>query len=101
MQNIDNLEYGYDQEEVETYLKSIESGALEEAKKAVMDIDKITKVCEEEWQGKARENFVENLKKDAAHVSEQFGTLYEILTKEVRSVQAAMANKDEELIKLD
>lgn len=96
-----DMEYGYDQGGMESYLDEIETTALQEAKNAVEDISGIQQVCESEWEGKARENFVTNLQKDALHVSEQFTALYNILRSEVASLQAAMANKDEELIQVD
>lgn len=101
MADIKEFEYGYDQEGLTKYIESIRSTALKKAQEAVLATNKIVSVCENEWEGKARENFVENLKKDAQHVSDQFEALYGILEQEVAQAQAAMANKDEELIQID
>ena len=101
MPTIGDFEYGYDQAGMSTYLDQIKSTELQNAKDAVENISGIKTVCENEWEGKARENFVTNLEKDALHVSEQFTTLYQILESEINSAQAAMANKDEELIQVD
>lgn len=100
MPAINEMEYGYDAAGVEAYLEEIQSGALTDAKTAVEDISGINNVLDNEWEGKAKENFKTNLEKDSKHVSDQFQALYEILTSEVNQAQAAMANKDEELIKV-
>ncbi len=101
MPAIGDFAYGYDQAQLESYLSEIKAEALDNAVEAVMNIDKIKSACENEWEGKARENFVQNLQNDAKHVSDQFEALYKNLEAEVKSAQAAMANKDEELISLD
>lgn len=101
MPSISDMQYGYDTAGVSEYLEAIKSEALQLAKEAVLDVSEIKSCCEENWEGKARENFVVNLEKDAKHVSEQFDALYNVLVAEVNSLNAAMANKDEELIKLD
>ena len=99
MPTIGNMQYGYDAAGVSNYLDEIKSIVLTEASDTVKDISKIKTVCETEWEGKAREQFLINLQKDANHVADQYNTLYNILISEINSVQAAMANKDESLIK--
>ncbi|MBR6948696.1 MAG: hypothetical protein IKH54_00745 [Bacilli bacterium] len=101
MPTISDLEYGYDASGVDKYLEEIKAIALTEAKDAVENVDDIVKCCEDNWEGQARENFVNNLRKDAKHVGEQFVSLYNVLQGEINSVHAAMANKDEELIKFE
>jgi uncharacterized protein YukE len=101
MPTISDLSYGYSTEGVTSYLDDIKSEALDEAKEAVIDISSIQTECENNWEGKARENFITNLQKDANHVADQFDTLYNVLVSEINSLNAAMANKDEELIKVD
>ncbi|MCI8460979.1 MAG: hypothetical protein HFE81_06235 [Bacilli bacterium] len=98
MPAIGDFSYGYDTSGVEGYLDAIKADAIEQAKEAVLDISEIKSCCEAEWEGKARENFVTNLTKDSQHVAEQFDALYAILTSEINSLNAAMANKDETLI---
>ena len=100
MPAIGDFAYGYDQGGLEAYLDDMESTALTQAKEAVDNISGIVSSCENEWEGRARENFVQNLKTDAEHVSAQFDALYGVLKAEVSSAQAAMANKDEELIQV-
>ena len=100
MPTIDQFEHGYDSAGVAQYLEDIKTQALDEAKEAVMKIDTLVTACEENWEGKARENFVANLEKDAQHCADQFDALYNVLVGEVNSLNAAMANKDEELINI-
>lgn len=101
MPAIGDLNYGYDAGGMQTYLDAIHADCIEAAKTAVKNTDGIKTVCDEHWEGKAKENFKINLDKDAAHVCDQFDALYNILVSEINSLQAAMANKDEELIEAD
>lgn len=101
MPTIGDLSYGYDTNGVGEYLEAIKVDAIEKAKEAVLNIQDVQTCCENEWEGKARENFVANLQKDAQHVADQFDALYSILTSEINSLNAAMANKDESLINVD
>lgn len=98
MPGIGDFQYGYDAAGLDAYLEEIKTGALVKAQDAVMNTGEIVSTCEAEWEGKARENFVTNLEKDAQHVSDQFESLFNVLSAEVKATQAAMANKDEELI---
>jgi uncharacterized protein YukE len=100
MPSIKDFQYGFDSAGVEKYLQAIKADYLDKAKQAVEDISDIKKCCEDGWEGKARENFVANLDKDSKHVGEQFDALYQVLLSEINAVNAAMANKDEELIEV-
>lgn len=101
MPTISELEYGYDASGMEQYLQEIKAEYLDRAKDAVLNTEGIVRVCQHEWEGRARDNFITNLNSDAQHVGEQFDALYLVLVQEINSLQAAMANKDEELIKAD
>lgn len=101
MPAIGDFEYGFEASGVEQYLSDIKSEYLDKAKDRVEDISGIQTCCENEWEGKARDNFISNLQKDSEHVGEQFDALYSILCSEIGSLQAAMANKDEALIEED
>lgn len=100
MPSISEMNFGFDSAGVEQYLEDIKSGALLNAKTAVEDTTDVVTILDNEWEGKARDNFKTNLTSDAKHISEQFDALYEILQTEISQVQAEMANKDEELIKI-
>jgi uncharacterized protein YukE len=101
MPTITDMEYGYSTEGVEAYIEAIRSEALLQAEEAVKDVTEITTCCQEQWEGRARDNFVQNLQNDANHVAGQFEALYNVLVSEIRSLNAAMANKDESLIQAD
>lgn len=99
MPSIGDLNYGFDSNGLSDYLDAIKSEYLTKAADAVLNYGSIVSCCENEWEGQARDNFVENLKKDAQHVADQYQALYEALVAEFNSLAAAMANKDQELIK--
>lgn len=98
MADFSSMEYGYNSDNVATYLDAIKNTALQNAKDAILATDNIKTVCDDNWEGKAKENFKSNLDKDAQHVANQLDSLFNILNDEINSVQAAMANKDESLI---
>ena len=101
MPDIGSFEYGYDREGVNKYIEDIKATALQEASKALQNISAIKNCCDENWRGKAKDNFVSNLEQDSNYVAVQFFKLYSNLVSEIESVNAAMANKDEELVKKD
>lgn len=98
MPAISEMSYGYDSTGVSNYLEDIKAELLTQAQADIEDVSSIETACNTHWEGKSKDAFLVNLKKDAKHVSDQFGVLYNVLVSEVNSVQAAMANKDEELI---
>lgn len=101
MPTIGEMEYGFDSNGIESYLDEIKASVLETAKNDVLDISSIKNVCDAEWTGIAKDNFLQNLEKDTRHVAEQYDELFNVLTSEVNSIAAAMANKDEKLIDID
>lgn len=101
MPTIGDLEYGYNTEGVEAFIEAIKAQALNEASEAVKNISKIREACENNWEGKSRENFIHNLEQDSQYVADQFERLYGILVKEINQISVVMQNKDGELIKSD
>ncbi len=101
MADFSSMEYGYNSDNVDTYLAAIKDTALQNAKSAILATNGIKTVCDDNWEGKAKENFKSNLDKDAQHIADQLDSLFNILNDEINSVQAAMANKDESLISAD
>ncbi len=99
MPTISEMSHGYDKSGVEAYLEEIKSIVLQDAAEKVRDVSRIKSVCESEWEGSAREKFVENLQKDANHVALQYLALFSILQNEINSIQLAMSAKDMDLIK--
>lgn len=98
MPTISEMEYGYDQGGIDQYLEDIRIQSLEEAKAAVLDTSTLVQCCEDHWEGRAREAYVEHLKRDAQHCADLYDALYAALVTEVHQVGAAMANRDESLI---
>lgn len=98
MPTISDLQYGYDSQGVDTYLKEIKSIVLTQAADALDSTSGIKSVCESNWEGKARDDFLANLEKDKIHVKSQFHDLYTILEGEIEQIEQAMANKDQTLI---
>ena len=101
MAEIGGMEYGCDAAGVSNYISEVRVKLLDTASNRLKDTSAIRNVCEQEWEGQARENFLSNLDKDIEHVIDQFTSLIQVFESEVNSIQAAMANKDQELIKLD
>lgn len=101
MPTVGDFEYGYDKQGIDEYLKSIKADYLDKAKQAVEDVSSIKTCCLQEWEGKARDNFISNLEKDAKHTGEQFMALYNVLTVTIDSIYASMANKDQSMISQD
>ncbi len=101
MAEISGMEYGFDAAGVSNYINEVRVKLLNTASNRLKDYSKIKSILEEEWNGQARDNFLSNLENDVEHVIEQFAKLIEVFENEVNSVQAAIAHKDQELIKLD
>ncbi len=98
MPEITGLKYGVSKSGVEQYLIDIKSGCLKQAEDLVRNIDGITRVCYDKWEGIACENFLKNLSTDGEHLCKQFDVLYNILEDEVSDLCNAMINKDKQLI---
>lgn len=98
---LSSLKYGHDTNGVGDYLDEIRTGALQNAKEAVQNIQDLEKACQADWKGKACENYLQNLRRDSNHCAEQFDALFNVLVSEVNSLNAAMTNKDANLIPVD
>lgn len=98
MPAIGEIEYGFDAAGVDEYLENIKAIVLTKAAEALDKTDGIESVCNEKWEGKARDAFLENMEKDKDHVKEQFRQLYNVLCTEISNVQQVMADKDQVLI---
>ena len=98
MPTIKDLEYGFDVDGVEEYIKDIKSVVLTQAADALDDLGDIKQACEKHWEGKARKDFLKNVEADKEHVKEQLEALYQVLVGEIVQAQEAMAKKDFDLI---
>lgn len=98
MPTISDLEYGFDSAGVEQYLENIKAIVLTEAQEKLDDIAEIKAACENHWEGKARDQFLEKLETDKNIVSSIFANLYRALEGEINQTRAEMAKKDRSLI---
>lgn len=98
MPAIKDLQYGFDVDGVEEYIKDIKSVVLTQAADALDDLGDIKQACEKHWEGQARDDFLKNVEDDKEHVKEQFEALYQVLVGEITQAQLVMAEKDRKLI---
>lgn len=95
MPAISEMEFGYSTTGLDDYIAQIRAVVLEQAAEEVKDLESIRTVCNQEWEGKSKEKFLENFQTSANHVSDQLHSLYSILTVELESIRAAMSLRDE------
>ena len=95
---IKDLEYGFDIDGVEEYIKDIKSVVLTQAADALDDLGDIKQACEKHWEGQARDDFLKNVEDDKDHVKEQLEALYQVLVGEITQAKLVMAEKDRKLI---
>jgi len=98
MPSIGDMQYGFSADGLANYKQQIKSNMITKAAGAVRDISSIENHCMNEWEGKARDNFLKNLKKDAEKVAQEFNDLFSVLSNEIDAVGAAMKQKDKDLI---
>lgn len=98
MPAISDLQYGFDVDGVEEYIKDIKSVVLTQAADALDDLGDIKQACEKHWEGQARDDFLKNVEDDKEHVKEQSEALYQVLVGEITQAQLVMAEKDRKLI---
>lgn len=101
MPTIDEMEYGFDAAGVSAYLNEIKGYVLNEACEHVRDTSEIARVCDAEWEGKAKDNFKMNLRLDAVKVAAQYEALYGVLVGEINMLMVSMNSKDKTLIEND
>ena len=92
-------EYGYSTSAVESYLEDIHSSALQAAKDAVNEASVVENAVSNNWEGKAKDDWLEIFAKDRQHVCDQLDNLYAVLRSEINSLNSAMAQKDNTMMK--
>lgn len=97
MPTIQEMKYGFDSQGIESYLQELKAIVLEQAAERIKDISIIEKTCNENWEGEAKERYVEQLKKSANHTAEQLENLYTILVSEITAIQNSMDSFDKNL----
>lgn len=100
MPAISEMEYGFSEIGIDAYIEELKSIVIEQAaNQLIPDISGIESVCNQEWEGIAKEQFLNNLRTTTSHVSEQLISLHGILIAEIDQVRAAMSNRDENLFR--
>lgn len=94
MPTINQMSHGVDEAGVTDYIDKLKAVVITEAATAVKDISSIRTVCEENWEGEARKEFLELLQKDANHVADQYQALYDALFNEIKNVMESMQQFD-------
>lgn len=98
MPTISEMEYGGSTAGLDTYIDELRAKVIQEAAETIIpDISNIENVCNQEWEGAAKEKFLENFKNTADHVSNQLKVLHSILEKTLESVKDAMLLRDNNL----
>lgn len=99
MPTIEEMTYGYSTAGVEKYIEEIKTSSLNKAIEALDNTEDLIAAIDNEWLGTAREGYITQLNADKEHVKTQLNTLVSNLESEINSLNAAMANFDEGLIK--
>lgn len=98
MPDIGEMKYGTSESGVSEYISAIRAEVLNTAASQLVEgVDEIAEVCNQHWEGIAKEKFVQNLRDDAQHVSLQYGRLCAILEEELESLRGAMVQKDKSM----
>ena len=96
--DIGNLKFGTSTSGTEDYVELIRGIVLNEAAELIRDVSAIKSVCDDHWEGQAKENFKLNLQKHADHVADEFSHLFTTLENEVKGTNGVMIKNDENLI---
>lgn len=101
--SVGEMEYGYDSAELSKYLEdTIKAKVLTEMQQVVQTgFNEIKTVCDAEWSGVAKNNFISNLNKDCDQLMEAFNTLYLDLVEELTAIQGSMKANDAIMIEQD
>ena len=91
--------YGFSKQGIEEYLEQIKSIVLIEASEAVRNTSSIESACVANWEGKAREDFIDQLRKSAEFVAEQYSKLYNELLHEIHLIGASYSDFDQNLFR--
>lgn len=98
MPDIGEMKYGTSESGVESYIDEIRAEVLNTAANELVNgVDDIVEVCNQHWEGVAKEKFIQNLRDDAQHVSLQYSRLCSILEEELKSLRGAMVQKDKSM----
>ena len=96
--DIGNLKYGTSTSGTEEYVDLIRGIVLKDAAELIRNVKAIQSICDDHWEGKAKDNFKLNLQKHADHVADEFSHLFTTLENEVKGTNGVMIKNDENLI---
>ena len=101
--SVDEMEYGYDSAKLGDYLdNTIKAKVFTEMQQVLQTgFNDINTVCEAEWSGVAKNNFISNLNKDCDQFMAACEALYQNLVNELSAVQGSMKANDAGMIELD
>lgn len=89
---------GVDTSGVSTYLAEIKSDSLDKAAEAVKNTEVLKTACDDNWSGKACEDFKAKLDAAATHLAAQYDQLYKNLENQINQVALDMKTFDEGLL---
>lgn len=90
--------YGASEGGVAQLLEDIKAELITKVSEQAADISGIESACNNNWQGTAKERFINNLKKDVADLQEGLNGAYKTLDTELTAVSAAVHDFDQYLI---
>lgn len=95
MPDIGEMKFGTSESGLNAYIDAIRTEVLNVAgQQLISGLDDIDAVCDQHWEGAAKDKFKQNLRDDATHVQLQYTRLLSILKEEIKSLRAAMVQKD-------
>ncbi len=97
MPTIQEMSHGFDEQGVANYIEELRAVVLEQAAEQIRDISSIEKACNENWEGEAKDRFLEQLYNSSNHTADQFENLYQILVSEIAAIQQSMSDFDQNL----
>ena len=98
MPTIGDLSHGTSTTGVSEFLKEIESKLVGTVATNAEDIAGLESACNENWEGKSKERFLENLKSDVKLLRDSLNQMYEALEVEIYAAANAIIDFDKNLI---
>jgi len=98
MPTIGDMSHGFDVQGVLLYIDELKAIVLTTAAEQIRNTTAIENACNEEWAGKAKDDYIEILRRTANHTAEQLENLYAILVSEISAVMNSMNEFDTNLL---
>ena len=97
MPTISEMSHGFDEVGVSEYLEKLRAIVLTNAAEQIRDISGISTMCDNNWSGQAKDDYINQLKKTSEHTAQQLENLYNILVSEVSAIMNSMDSFDKNL----